>query len=108
MKTLPVITLSIISLLSVGCSTYKARNDGFSKIGYEENQLDDGSYQLTYYGATTDDHKNVEKLWHVRANELCNGGEYESSTKNENWVFDSYTVLPPPLSAPDGMIVRGR
>ena len=95
MKISTILTLFIFFLLTVGCSIYKARNDGFSKIGYEEKQLDSGSYQLTYYGATTDSHKNVEKLWHKRAKELCSGEKYESATNKENWAFDSYTVLPP-------------
>jgi hypothetical protein len=89
------ILLIILLLFTVGCSTYKARSEGVTKTGYEETRLEDGRYELTYYGASNDTHERLEKLWHKRATELCDGGRYEASTTKDNWVFDAYTVLPP-------------
>lgn len=79
----------------IGCTTYKSSKSGLSKIGYEERRLDDGSYQLTYYGSGFSKHDKLITLWHKRAGELCSGRQYDSKTTNEHWVSDSYTVLPP-------------
>ncbi len=96
MKNLVVIGAVIVTTVSlVGCATYKSSEAGLSKIGYEEKLLDDGSYQLTYYGSGFNEHDEIVALWHKRAGELCNDQEYESETRNEHWVSDGYTVLPP-------------
>lgn len=90
-----LLVLFFVSVLIAGCSTYKARDDGMFKVGYEEALLDDGSYQLTYYGSTSDSHERVEKLWRRRANELCRGEAYEASSEKSRWQFDAYTILFP-------------
>ncbi len=96
MNNLVILTAVIISVTSLaGCATYKSSESGFSKIGYEEKKLDDGSYQLTYYGSGFSKHDELIELWHKRAGELCGGRQYESETKNEHWFSDGYTVLPP-------------
>jgi len=95
MKNLVAVGVAIIATVSlIGC-TYKSSKAGLSKIGYEEKLLDDGSYQLTYYGSGFSKHDDIVKLWHKRAEELCKSKEYKSDTKNEHWISNSYTVLPP-------------
>ncbi len=86
--------IAIVTISLTGC-TYKASKAGLSKIGYEEKLLDDGTYKLTYYGSGFSKHDDIVKLWHKRAKELCSGQKYESDTKNEHWISNSYTVLPP-------------
>ena len=110
MKLLSVATIIVLAAVATGCSTYKARDEGLFKIGYEEKKLDDSSYQLAYYGATSDKEEKVKELWHKRANELCGGSNYEASTNSDNWVFDSYTVLPPLIFKNKGAapLVSGR
>ncbi len=96
MKNLVLMGTIIVAAVSlVGCATYKSSKAGLSKIGYEEKLLNDGTYQLTYYGSGFNKHDDIVKLWHKRAAELCNGQEYESETKDEHWISNSYTVLPP-------------
>ncbi len=96
MKNLVVIgTVMFVAVSIVGCATYKASEARLSKIGYKEKLLDDGSYQLTYYGSGFSEHDELIALWHKRAEELCSGQQYESNTTNEHWISDSYTVLPP-------------
>ncbi len=96
MKHLAVISTVIFAMTSLGgCATYKSSESGLSKIGYEEKLLNDGSYQLTYYGSGFSEHDELIALWHKRAAELCSGQKYESKTTNEHWFSDSYTVLPP-------------
>ena len=96
MKHLKSISLMVLTMIVlVGCATYKSSESGLSKVGYEENLLNDGFYQLTYYGAGFTEHDELIELWHRRAGELCSGGQYESETKNQHWISDSYTVLPP-------------
>jgi len=96
MKHVAVISTVIFTMVSlVGCATYKSSESGLSKVGYEEKRLDDGSYQLTYYGSGFSEHDELIALWFKRAGELCGGRQYESKTTNEHWVSDSYTVLPP-------------
>ena len=92
-----LVCIFIFSITQTACSSYKAREDGFSGIGYEEKQLGDGTIQLTYYGSTFDSHDAVEKLWHQRANELCHGNIYKAATEKAQWEFDAYTILPPLL-----------
>jgi len=96
MKYLAVISTVIFVMTSLGgCAAYKSSKSGLSKIGYEEELLNDGSYQLTYYGSGLSEHDELIALWHKRAAELCSGQQYESKTTNEHWFSDSYTVLPP-------------
>jgi len=39
--------------------------------------------------------KDVEKMWHRRATEHCASKKYQAETKKDNWVFNTYTILPP-------------
>jgi len=105
-----ILAMLFITTLVAGCSVYKARDEGLSRVGYEEQRLEDGSYQLTYYGATSDSHEDVEKLWHRRANELCQSEHYDASTEKDHWVFDAYTVLPPLVfkNKAAGPVIEGR
>lgn len=91
-----ILSITSFSLLLLsGCATYKASESGLSKAGYEEHVQEDGSYQLSYYGTSFNEHDDLIELWHRRAAELCNGESYEASTQNDHWVSDGYTVLPP-------------
>ena len=103
-KKIFVVSLPLFFVLP-GCATYKASKHGLTKVGYEETQLADGSYKLTYYGSSNDKHEDIINLWHKRAAELCNGPRYDAEPKNEQWNFNSYVVLPPfffksPATAP--------
>jgi len=96
MKSLVVVGTVIVMLVSlVSCATYKASADGLLKVGYEEKLLDDGSYQLIYYGSGFSEHDELITLWHKRAGELCGGKKYESDTTKKHWNSNYYTVLPP-------------
>jgi len=91
--TRSAIALATLSL--VGCATYKSSDAGMSKIGYKETPLSDNVYKLTYYGSAMSTHDKIIELWHRRAAELCQQKPYEAETKNEQWLFDSYSILPP-------------
>jgi len=80
-----------------GCSTYKPRADGFGKMGYEEQKLDDDTYILSYYGSSMDDEKDVREKWNKRASELCGGEKYQADTSEKEWSYDGYTIIPPLL-----------
>jgi len=87
-------------VLANGCSSYKAREDGVFKIGYEETKLENGGYRLTYYGSDRDDEEDVKKFWYRRAQELCSGAEYEvDNEQSGKWKSNGYVVLPPVLVA---------
>lgn len=90
-------SIMIVALVTAlfACSSYKAREDGFGKMGYEEKKLEDGSYMLSYYGSSFDDEKDVREKWNRRAAELCGGSKYNAETKSKEWAYDGYTVLPP-------------
>jgi len=93
-KSIIIGTVMVVTISLTGCS-YKASESGLTKIGYEEKLLNDGTYELIYYGSGFSKHNDIVKLWHKRAKELCVGQKYESDTKNEHWISNSYTVLPP-------------
>ena len=96
MKYLAAISMVIFAITSVAsCATYKSSESGLSKMGYEEELLNDGSYQLVYYGSKFSDHDELVESWHKRAGELCSDRQYESKTKSEHWSSDSYTLLLP-------------
>ena len=83
-------------LLSVSaCAGYQAREKGMFKIGYEHTFLADGRYLLSYYGAATQEHKDIEENWARRARELCEGKFEGVELRKSHWVSDGYTVLPP-------------
>ena len=44
MKIAKSIMLVAVVTVLFSCSSYKAREDGFGKMGYEEKKLEDGSY----------------------------------------------------------------
>lgn len=95
MKILKYFIVTALGATLIACSTYKAREEGFGKMGYEEKRLDDGSYMLSYYGSSYDDEEDVKLKWNRRAAELCGGTHYNAETKSREWTYDGYTVLPP-------------
>lgn len=90
-----VLILLLLVMLIGGCSTYKARDAGFGKMGYEETQLEDGTYILSYYGSSFDDEDDVKKKWQKRAAELCGTGEFQSDISAKEWMYDGYVVVLP-------------
>lgn len=94
MRTYGVVAVAVLFVLSA-CSTYKARDEGFGKMGCQEEKLKDGSYKLAYYGSAFDDEADVRGKWHKRAAELCGGKDFVASTKVGEWTYDGYTILPP-------------
>ena len=95
MKMLKSIIITALVTVLCACSSYKAREDGFGKMGYEEKKLEDGSYMLSYYGSSFDDENDVRKKWNKRATELCGSDRYKAETTSKEWTYDGYTVLPP-------------
>ena len=95
MKIFKSIVIAVLVVTLHACSTYKAREEGFGKMGYEDKKLGDGIYMLSYYGSSFDDEEDVRKKWHRRAAELCGGDQYTAETKSKEWTYDGYTVLPP-------------
>lgn len=94
------LALLICVVIVSGCSSYKAREDGVFKVGYEETKLEDGGYRLTYYGSDHDDKEDVKKFWHRRALELCSPAEHEVVNGHAGeWKSDGYVILPPILVA---------
>jgi len=94
MKTaILIFTLLVISI--GGCSTYKPRDEGFGKMGYEESKLEDGTYMLSYYGSSLDDEEDVKNKWNKRASELCGQEEFQSDVSTKEWTYDGYVLLVP-------------
>ena len=87
--------LVIFTLVITGCSTYKQREEGFGKMGYEETKLEDGTYRLSYYGSTLDNEKDVKKKWNRRASELCGKNMYSSEVTTKEWTYDGYVIVLP-------------
>lgn len=91
-------TVSVVMLIALsigGCSTYKPRNEGFGKMGYEETKLEDGTYVLSYYGSSYDDEEDVKRKWEKRAAELCGVNKFKSDVSRKEWTYDGYVLLPP-------------
>lgn len=97
MKIFKSTVLIAFAIVLCACSTYKAREDGFGKMGYKEKRLDDGSYMLSYYGSSFDNEEDVREKWSRRATELCQGNQYKAEAESKEWTYDGYTVLPPLL-----------
>lgn len=97
MRSTLITFILFTSIFNTGCSTYKPRDQGLSKVGYQEHKLEDGSYQLSYYGASHQSRETVEELWHQRASTLCANRSYDASPQQGDWTFDSYIILPPLL-----------
>lgn len=95
MKPAKSIMIVALGTALLSCSSYKAREDGFGKMGYEEKKLEDGSYILSYYGSSFDDEEDVREKWNRRAAELCGGTKFNAETKSKEWTYNGYTVLPP-------------
>lgn len=95
MKTMMLLGALSIAVIVGGCSTYKARNEGFGKMGYVEKKLEDGSFMLSYYGSSLDDENDAKAKWNRRASELCGKKAYESETETKEWAYDNYTIIPP-------------
>lgn len=93
----PVISLIVVLVVGIAgaCSTYKPREEGFGKMGYEETRLEDGSYMLSYYGSSLDNEEDVREKWNRRASELCGKRSYQADVKSKEWTYDGYTVIPP-------------
>jgi hypothetical protein len=89
------VVAALLALSVGGCSTYKPRNEGFGKMGYEETKLEDGTYILSYYGSSFDDEKDVKKKWEKRASELCGADKFKSDVSAKEWAYDGYVVLLP-------------
>jgi hypothetical protein len=93
--------ISILIILTVfganACSTYKPRNEGFGKMGYEETKFEDGTYKLSYYGSTLDNEDDAREKWNKRAAELCGKKTFNSKTSNKEWTYDNYVILLPLL-----------
>ena len=90
-----VVVVTLLALSIGGCSTYKPRNEGFGKMGYEETKLEDGTYMLSYYGSSFDDEEDVKKKWEKRASELCGADKFQSDISAKEWTYDGYVLLPP-------------
>jgi hypothetical protein len=91
-------TFVVVALLALsvgGCSTYKFRNEGFGKMGYEETKLEDGTYQLSYYGSSYDDEEDAKRKWKKRASELCGSKKFQSDVSEKEWTYDGFAMLPP-------------
>jgi hypothetical protein len=96
------IVLALLTLSVGACSTYKPRNEGFGKMGYEETKLDDRTYMLSYYGSSNDDEADVQEKWNRRASELCGGDQFQSDVSSKAWSYDGFIVLPPLIVIGEG------
>lgn len=90
-----LVAMTMLILFMSGCSTYKPRNEGFGKMGYEEKRLEVGSYLLAYYGSSFDDKEDVKDKWEKRAAELCGAGSIQSDVSTKEWTYDGYVLLIP-------------
>lgn len=90
-----ILVFTLLAIFIAGCSTYKPRNEGFGKMGYEESKLKDGSYILSYYGSSLDDEDDVKNKWNKRASELCSKKEFHSDISTKEWTYDGYVLLVP-------------
>ena len=85
LPALKTLFLSTSLLLLYGCTTEPASEGQIGAwVGYQEQQLSDTSYQLSYTDtADPADEKaawgRVEGLWQQRAQELCGNDNYRSS-----------------------------
>ena len=95
MKTMMLLSALSTLLIVSGCSTYKARDEGFGKMGYMEKKLEDGSFMLSYYGSSLDDEDDAKEKWNRRASELCDKREYKAETETKEWSYDNYVIIPP-------------
>ena len=95
MKTMMLLSALSMVLVVGGCSTYKARDEGFGKMGYVEKKLEDGSFMLSYYGSSLDDEDAAKEKWNRRASELCDKREYIAETETKEWSYDNYAIIPP-------------
>jgi hypothetical protein len=95
MKTMLLLSAVSIAVIVGGCSAYKARDEGFGKMGYVEKKLEDGSFMLSYYGSSLDNEDSVKEKWNRRASELCGKREYEAEIETNEWAYDNYAIIPP-------------
>jgi hypothetical protein len=95
MKTMLLLSAVSIAVIVGGCSAYKARDEGFGKMGYVEKKLEDGSFMLSYYGSSLDNEDDAKEKWNRRASELCGKRVYEAEIEAKEWAYDNYAIIPP-------------
>ena len=84
-----IVFFSSIGCLS-GCATgYKEKNiwDG---LGYEDKQVSEGIYEVSFLGNAYTDPEDVKKFWYRRASELCGHSNYKADMVLGNKLNTNY------------------
>ena len=93
-----IITLTVLcAAFLAGCAsaTYKPRNEGMTRFGYEQTKISENEYTIDYYGAKSDSYKKLEELWHMRAKEVCKSKKYQADLSKETYEGKTFILLPP-------------
>lgn len=96
------VAASMLVLTGCASATYKARNKGFTRFGYEVKELDKNRFEIKFYGAKRDSHEKLKAFWMRRARELCGKRRYQSEIHQGSYLGKSLLILPPVIIFKEG------
>ncbi|OMH32672.1 hypothetical protein [Motiliproteus sp. MSK22-1] len=79
-----ILTLGAALILSA-CSSAQYMSKDWAGVGYQEQRIDNSTYQLSYTGSKSfagneeEAWSLIEEFWNKRATELCRSSVYQSS-----------------------------
>ncbi len=97
MKQGTVISALLATVLLAGCAsaTYKPRDEGITRFGYQQTRISENEYSIDYYGAKSDSYEKLEELWRVRAEEVCKSKDLQAEISRETYEGKTFLLLPP-------------
>ncbi|KPJ91425.1 MAG: hypothetical protein AMJ53_11700 [Gammaproteobacteria bacterium SG8_11] len=95
LRTLLLTTMAIAFLAGCASATYKPRNEGLTRFGYEETKTAENEYSIDYYGAKSDSYEKLEELWRKRAEEVCKSHNYQAILAKEAYDGKTFLLIPP-------------
>jgi hypothetical protein len=95
LKTFALSVLAVAFAAGCASATYKPRDEGITRFGYEQAKISETEYTIDYYGAKSDSYEKLEELWRQRAEEVCKSKNYRASLAKETYEGKTLLLLPP-------------
>jgi hypothetical protein len=87
--------VTLVFLAGCASASFKSRDEGFTRFGYEEKKVSGYEYAIDYYGAKSDSYEKLEGLWRKRAEEICQTKNYQASFAKETYQGKTFLLVPP-------------
>ena len=99
MKNIKLLMLLSACVVLASCATGYKKKSAWDGLGYTDEKVSDGVYEVTYLANALTPNQDALKYWHMRAKELCGSDSYQYDVKetiqaNKNYRTGSVHNFP--------------